>query len=150
MAGVSGTHVPYKGIGPVITALISNEIQYSFANLFTTQQHWSTGRLRLLAAGGLKRSEAFPDVPTIAESGLPGFEALIWYGYMAPAKTPRPIINRLHKEIVAVVNTPEVRKQFIAQANDPVANTPQEFAAIIRAEAETWGALGRKLGVKLD
>jgi tripartite-type tricarboxylate transporter receptor subunit TctC len=150
MAGISGTHVPYKGIGPVITALIGNEIQYSFANMFTTQAQWSSGRLRLIAAGGPKRSEAFPDVPTIAESGLPGFEALIWYGYMAPAKTPRAIVNRLHKEIVAVVNTPEVRKQFIAQANDPVANTPEEFAAIIRSEAETWGALGRKLGVRLD
>ena len=150
MTGISGTHVPYKGIGPVITAQIGNEIQYSFANMFSTQAHWSSGRLRLIAAGGLKRSEAYPDVPTIAESGVPGFETLIWYGYMAPAKTPRPIVDRLHKEIVAVVNQPEVRKQFIAQANDPVANTPQEFTAVIKADAEKWGAIGRKLGVKLD
>ena len=91
-----------------------------------------------------------PDTPTIAESGVPGFDAMTWYGYMAPAKTPRAIVDRLQKEIAAIVHTPEVRDTFVSQANDPVVNTPDEFAKVIRNDADKWGALGKKLGVKLD
>ncbi len=150
MAGVQMTHVPYKGVAPLITAQIGNEIQLSFSNMFTTMPHWKAGRLRLIAQGGLKRSEAIPDVPTVSESGVPNYEAIIWYGYMAPAKTPRAIVNKLHAEISAIARTPEVHEHFVSQGNDVVANTPEEFAKIIRAEARKWGALGRKLGVTLD
>jgi tripartite-type tricarboxylate transporter receptor subunit TctC len=150
MAGIQMTHVPYKGVAPIITAQLGGEVQVSFANMFSTLAHWKSGRLRLLAHAGTKRSEAFPDVPTIAESGVPGFEAIIWYGYMAPAKTPRTIIDKLHKEIVAIVHMPDVRQIFVSQGNDPIANTPQEFATVIRNDAEKWGAIGKRLGVKLD
>ena len=150
MAGIKMTHIPYKGVALYVTAQIGNEIQFSFSNLFTTMPHWKSGRLRLIATGGVKRSEAFPDLPTIAESGVPGFDAMTWYGYMAPAKTPRTIVDRLQKEIAAIVHTPEVRDTFVSQANDPVVNTPDEFAKIIRNDADKWGALGKKLGVKLD
>ncbi|HEV2008619.1 MAG TPA: tripartite tricarboxylate transporter substrate binding protein [Burkholderiales bacterium] len=150
MAGIKMTHIPYKGVALYVTAQIGNEIQFSFSNLFTTMPHWKSGRLRLIATGGVKRSEAFPDLPTIAESGVPGFDAMTWYGYMAPAKTPRAIVDRLQKEIAAIVHTPEVRDTFVSQANDPVVNTPDEFAKIIRNDADKWGALGKKLGVKLD
>jgi tripartite-type tricarboxylate transporter receptor subunit TctC len=150
MAGISMTHVPYKGVAPQITAHIGGEIQLSFANMFTTLAHIKAGRLNLVASGGTRRSQAFPDLPTIAESGVPGYEALIWYGYMAPARTPRPIVDKLYREIAAVVNAPEVRNNFVSQGNDPVVNRPEEFAALIRAEADKWGALGKRVGVKLD
>ncbi len=100
--------------------------------------------------GGAKRLESMPDVPTIAESGVPGYEAHGWQGYMAPGKTPRPIIDRLHKEITAVANLPDVRRTLISQGSDVVLNTPEEFAKIIHADAEKWGVIGKRLGVKLD
>jgi tripartite-type tricarboxylate transporter receptor subunit TctC len=150
MAGIRMTHIPYKGVGQYITAQLQNQIQFSFANMFTTMPHWKSGRLRLVATGGLKRLEAMPELPTIAESGLPGFEALTWYGFMAPAKTPRPIVAKLQQEIHAITFSPDVRKQFIDQGNEPLANSPEEFAKIMRADADKWGAIGRKLGVKLD
>jgi len=98
----------------------------------------------------LKRMEAMPDLPTVAESGVPGFEALTWYGFMAPAKTPRAVVNKLQKEIAAIVNTPDVRQTFVAQGNEPLANTPDEFAKVIQTDADKWGAIGKRLGVKLD
>ncbi len=150
MAGVQMTHVPYKGVAPIVTAQLGNEVQFSFANMFSTMGHWKAGRLRLVAHSGSKRSEAIPDVPTIGESGVPGYEALIWYGYTSPAKTPRLIVQKLYKEITAIVNTPEVRKTFIEQVTDPVATTPEEFAKVIEADAQKWGAIGKRLGVKLD
>jgi tripartite-type tricarboxylate transporter receptor subunit TctC len=150
MAGIRMTHIPYKGVGQYITAQVQNEIQFSFANMFTTMPHWKSGRLRLVATGGLKRLEAMPELPTISESGLPGFEALTWYGFMAPAKTPRPVVAKLQQEIHAITFLPEVKKQFIEQGNEPSGNTPEEFAKIMRADADKWGAIGKKLGVKLD
>jgi tripartite-type tricarboxylate transporter receptor subunit TctC len=150
MAGIRMTHVPYKGVGQYITAQLANEIQFSFANMFTTMPHWKAGRLRLVATTGLKRLDAVPDLPTIAESGLPGFESLTWYSFMAPAKTPRPVVNKLQQEIRAIVFSPDVRKHLIEQGNEPLANSPDEFAKIMKADADKWGAIGRKLGVKLD
>ncbi|MDB5866649.1 MAG: hypothetical protein JWO70_4455 [Betaproteobacteria bacterium] len=150
MAGIRMTHVPYKGVGQYITAQLGNEIQFSFANMFTTMPHWKAGRLRLVATGGSKRLEAMPDLPTIAESGVPGFESVTWYGFMAPAKTPRPIVNKLQQEIHAITFTPDVKKQFIDQGNEPLADSPDDFAKIMKVDADKWGAIGKKLGVRLD
>jgi tripartite-type tricarboxylate transporter receptor subunit TctC len=150
MAGLKMTHVPYKGIAPAITAQLSNEVQVAFSNVFSTLGHWKAGRLRLIAHGGPKRMEAFPDIPTIAESGLPGYESSNWYGYVTTSRTPRAIIQTLNRAFVAVVNEPEVRKTLVAQGNDVIANTPEEFARVIQADAERWGGIGRKLGVQLD
>jgi tripartite-type tricarboxylate transporter receptor subunit TctC len=150
MAGIRMTHIPYKGVGQYITAQLGNEIQFSFANMFTTMPHWKAGRLRLIATTGVKRLEAVPELPTVAESGLPGFESLTWYGFVAPAKTPKAIINKLQQEIHAIVFSPDVKKQLVEQGNEPVANTPEEFAKIMRTDAIKWGAIGKKLGVKLD
>ena len=150
MAGIQATHIPYKGVGLYITAQIGNEIQFSFSNMFTTMPHWKSGRLNLIATGGLKRLEAMPELPTVAESGVPGFEALTWYGFMAPAKTPRAVVMKLQQEIAAIVNTPEVRQTFISQGNEPLANKPEEFAVVIKSDADKWGAIGKRLGVKLD
>jgi tripartite-type tricarboxylate transporter receptor subunit TctC len=150
MAGIQMTHIPYKGVSQYITAQLGNEIQFSFSNMFTTMPHWKSGRLRLVAVGGPKRLQAVPEVPTVAESGVPGFEALTWYGYVAPAKTPRPIIDKLQKEIAAIVHSPDVHKQFVEQGNEPLANTPDAFGKVMREDADKWGAIGRKLGVTLD
>ena len=150
MAGVQMAHIPYKGVAPIVVAQLGNEVQFSFANLFSTEGHWKAGRLRLLAHSGAKRLEALPDLATIAESGGPGFEAYIWYGYMTAAKTPRPVVDRLNREINAVANLPDVRKLLVAQGNEVVAGSPQAFAKLIASEADKWGEIGRKLGVKLD
>jgi tripartite-type tricarboxylate transporter receptor subunit TctC len=150
MAGLQMTHVPYKGIAPAITAQLGNEVQLTFSNVFSTLGHWKAGRLRLVAHGGSKRVESFPDIPTIAESGLPGYESSNWYGYVATAKTPRAIIRTLNQAFIAAINQPDVRKMLIAQGNDVIANTPEDFAKVIQADAERWGGIGRKLGIKLD
>jgi tripartite-type tricarboxylate transporter receptor subunit TctC len=150
MAGIKMTHVPYKGVGQYITAQLGNEIQFSFANMFTTMPHWKAGRLRMIATSGSKRLEAVPDVPTIAESGIPGFESVTWYGFMAPAKTPRPIVNKLQQEIRAITFSPDVKKQLIDQGNEPLGDTPEEFAKTMKVDADKWGAIGKKLGVRLD
>ena len=150
MAGLKMTHVPYRGIAPAITAQLGNEVQLTFSNVFSTLGHWKAGRLRLVAHGGGKRVESFPDIPTIAESGLPGYESSNWYGYVATAKTPPPIIRRLNQAFVAVINEPDVRKILIAQGNEVIANTPEAFARVIQADAERWGGIGRKLGIQLN
>ena len=150
MAGIRMTHIPYKGVAAYTTGQLQNEIQVAMSNMFSTMSHWKSGRLRLIAHGGSKRMEAMPEVPTIAESGVPGYEAIIWYGFMAPAKTPRPIVQTLYREISAIAQTPDARQTFIAQGNDIVADTPEEFAKVIKAEWDKWGNTGRRLGVTLD
>ena len=150
MAGFKMTHVPYKGVAQYITAQIGNEVQFTFSNMFTTMPHWKAGRLRLVAHSGNKRLEAMPDIPTVAEGGVPGFESLTWYGYLAPSKTPRAVVTKLHNEITGVVNLPEVRKTFVEQGNEPLALGPAEFGKIMAEDAEKWGAIGRKLGVELE
>jgi tripartite-type tricarboxylate transporter receptor subunit TctC len=150
MAGVRMTHIPYKGVAAYTTAQLANEIQVGMSNMFSTQSHWKSGRLRLIAHAGSKRMEALPEVPTIAESGVPGYEAIIWYGFMAPAKTARAIVQKLHREIAAIAAAPDARQTFVSQGNDVVANTPEEFAKVIKAEFAKWGDTGRKLGVTLD
>ena len=150
MAGIRMTHIPYKGIAQAITAQLGNEVQVAFSNMFSTLGHWKAGRLRLIAHGGVKRTEAFPEIPTIAESGVSGYEAYNWYGYVAPAKTPRPIVEKLYREIAAVANLSEIQHTLVTQGNEVVANTPQEFAKVVKADAERWGGIGRKLGVSLD
>ena len=150
MAGVRMTHVPYKGVAAYTAAQLGNEIQVGMSNLFSTQSHWKSGRLRLIAHSGSKRTEAAPDLPTIAESGIPGYEAIIWYGFMAPAKTPRALVQKLYREVAAIAAAPDARQVFVSQGNDVVANTPEEFAGVIKAEYAKWGDTGRRLGVTLD
>ncbi len=150
MAGIQMIHVPYKGAGQVILALLGNEVQFAFTNLVSTRPHWQAGRLRLVAISGSKRLEVMPEVPTIAESGVPGYVTSFWWGYMAPAKTPRPVVERLHREIAAVASLPDVRHTVVSQGWEVVAGTPEEFTKVIEADAQKWGAIGKRLGVKLD
>jgi tripartite-type tricarboxylate transporter receptor subunit TctC len=150
MAGISMTHIPYKGVAAYTAAQLGNEIHVGLTNLFSTASLWKSGRLRLIAHSGAKRMDTMPELPTIAESGVPGYEATIWYGFMVPAKTPRPIVLKLHRDIVAIARTPEAHQLFVSQGNDVVANTPEEFAHVIKTEADKWGTIGRRLGVTLD
>ncbi len=150
MAGIQMTHVPYKGVASVMTALLGGELQIAYSNPVTGAPLWKAGKLRPLGMSGLKRSEAFPEIPTIDETGIPGYEALIWYGFMAPAKTPGAVVDRLHRDVVSVLKMPEVRQTLVAQGNDVVGNTPAEFAAFINKEADKWGALGKRLGISME
>jgi len=150
MAGIQMTHIPYKGIAPAVTAQLANEVQMSLTPIAVGMPHARAGKLRALASAGLKRSVAIPDVPTIDESGLPGFEVIAWWGMLAPAKTPRPVVLLLNREVRAVLEIPEVRKSLVDQGMDPVGGTPEEFASLIRADMDKWGDVGKRLGVRLD
>jgi tripartite-type tricarboxylate transporter receptor subunit TctC len=150
MAGIQMTHIPYKGIAPAITAQLANEVQMSFTPIAVGMPHAKAGRLRALASGGLARSVAIPDVPTIAESGLPGFEVIGWWGMLAPSKTPRAVVLLLNREVRAVLDIPEVKRNLLEQGMDPAGGSPEEFGALIRADMDKWGEVGKRLGVKLD
>lgn len=150
MAGIKMTPIVYKGIGLAVTAVLGNEIQSTFVNIFVIQPHVRGGRLRALGITGVKRSEAAPDWPTIAESGLPGYEASIWFGFLAPAKTPKPVVARLHQEITAVLRMPEARQTIVAQGGDLVAGTPEEFGKVIREDVDRIAKLVKTAGIRAD
>ena len=150
MAGIQMTHIPYKGIAPAITAQLANEVQMSLTPIAVGMPHARAGKLRALAAAGLKRSTAIPDVPTVDESGLPGFEVIGWWGMLAPAKTPRPVVLLLNREVRAALDVPEVKKSLVDQGMDPAGGSPEEFGALIKSDMDKWGDIGKRLGVKLD
>jgi len=150
MAKIQMTHIVYKGVSLAMTAVLSNEIQVTYANIFISQPHVRAGRLRALGITSLKRSQAAPDWPTIAESGLPGYEASIWFGFIAPARTPRPIVARLHKEITAIVLLPDVRQNIISQGGDPVASTPEAFDKVVRDDVARIAGLVKNAGLRGD
>ncbi len=131
-------HIPYKGGGPAIVDLIAGNIDLSFATAASSVNFIKSGRLRALAVTTAKRSDLVPELPTISEAGLPGFEANNWYGILVPAKTPRSVIDRLNKEIIAVLNTPAVKAFLFKQGLDIAPSTPEAFAAYIRSETAQW------------
>ena len=149
-ASLTGTrivHVAYKGAPQVMTALIAGEIQIYFNVPITSLPQIKAGKVRALGVSTKARLAILPDVPTIAESGVPSYEVVGWNGILAPARTPRPIIERLHAEIVKVLRSPDVVEQLTTQGVDPIGNTPQEFAAIIRTDVEKWARVLKSAGV---
>ena len=150
MAGIDMIHVPYKGGGQAMPALLGGEVALSFATVVSSLPHVKAGKLRGLAVTSAKRTPAAPEFPTVAESGLRGYEAVAWYGVLAPAGTPREVIMRLDREIVRALKLPEVRQLLLAQGAEPVGDTPEEFAAIIKADIAKWGEVVRKSGAKAD
>jgi len=150
MAGIKMAPIVYKGIGPAVIAVLGNEIQATFVNIFVIQPHVRGGRLRALGITGAKRSDAAPDWPTIAESGLPGYEASIWFGFLAPAKTSPAIVSHLNQEITAILRSPEARQTIVSQGGDPVASTPAEFDKIIRDDVERIAKLVKTAGIRAD
>jgi len=141
MSGARLTQIAYKGAPQVMTALIGGELQVYFSPPVVAIPQMKAGRVRALGVSTKKRLAAIPEVPTIAEAGLPGFEVVGWNGILAPAKTPRAIIERLHAEIVKVVRTPEVEADIFAQGIEPIGNTPEEFDRVIRADIARWAKI---------
>jgi len=150
MSGTQMAHIAYKGIAPAITALLADEVQFSLVPIAVGMPHVRSGRLRALGVAGLTRSSAAPDLPTIAESGLPGFEVIGWWGVLAPAKTPRAAVDLLNRELRRALEAPEVRRTLLDQGMDPAPGTPEQFGALIKTDMDKWGEIGRRLGVKLD
>jgi tripartite-type tricarboxylate transporter receptor subunit TctC len=144
MGGVKLVHVAYKGTGPAMVSVLTGETAISFGGGPAAAPHVQSGRLRALATTGTKRRN--PDVPTISET-LPGYEVNQWYGILAPAGTRRDVLGRLHGEIVRAISNPKVARQFINLDTDPVTNTPQQFAALIRSEIEKWAKVTRAAGI---
>jgi tripartite-type tricarboxylate transporter receptor subunit TctC len=150
MAGLRITHVPYKGAPQVLTALIGGEINiYLIASVGSAVPHIRSGKIRALGVSTKERLAALPDVPPIADA-LPGYEARGWNGILAPAKTPKPLIDRLHQEIVLVVRSPEFNAQLTAEGATAIGNTPQEFDAIIRADVQKWAKVVKKAGLRAE
>jgi tripartite-type tricarboxylate transporter receptor subunit TctC len=131
-------HVPYKGLSPALTDLISGQVQVMFSSAVAMLPQAKSGRLRAIAMTGAKRSPALPDVPTVAESGVPGYETGSWYGVVVPAGTPKPVVGRLAQEIAAISKSPEINQRLVEDAAIPVGSTPDEFGAFIRKELARW------------
>jgi tripartite-type tricarboxylate transporter receptor subunit TctC len=145
---LSMVHVPYKGSGPAVVGLLGGETALSFASVPSVINYLKAGRLRALGVTTAKRSSALPDIPTIAEAGVPGYEAQQWFGVVAPGATPRGIVERLHKELLVVLKDDEVVRLFAAQGADIVANTPEEFAAYLRSELDKWARVIKAAGIE--
>lgn len=148
LAKVDITHVAYKGSAPSLTALLSGEVDLSYENSLITLPHIKSGRVKALAVTGSRRSQLLPDLPTIAEAGLPGYEASGWYGLLAPAATPKAVIARLHAESAKALRLPDVVERLSGQGAEPVGNSPEEFTAFIRSEIDKWANLVRAANMK--
>jgi tripartite-type tricarboxylate transporter receptor subunit TctC len=148
MAGIRMNHIPYKGDAPSIVDLIGGQVALTVSPLPRSLPHVRGGRLRALGLTSASRGSVAPDIPTIAEAGLPGYEAVQWYGLLAPAGTPRDIVARLHKEAVAVLRAPENRERIAEAYVDVIAGTPEEFAAFIKAETVKWAGVAKAVGLK--
>jgi tripartite-type tricarboxylate transporter receptor subunit TctC len=143
-------HVPFKGAGPAVSAMLGGETDLLFANTGVFLGHIKAGKLRPITVAAMTRLPLFPDVPTLNESGFPGFESSTIYGLLAPAGTPRPIVNRLHDELVKIIMAPESASRLAGVGAIPVANTPEQFADTNRKEVAKWGKIIRENGIKAD
>jgi len=150
MAGVKLVHVPYKGGGPAIIDLVAGNIQLIFATGASAVPQVKAGRIKGIAVTTIKRSQLVPDMPTISEAGLKGFDANNWYGIMVPAGTPRPIINRLNKETARILNMPDIKKLLFNQGLDVAPGSPEQFGAYIKAERAKWAKVIKASGAKAN
>ena len=149
-AGVDFVHVPYKGTPPMIADLLSGRIQLSFTSILSALPHVQQGRLRALGVTSLKRATSLPDVPTISEAGLKGYEMVVWHGILAPAKTPQPIVVRLNHDVVKIVQSREARERLAAQGLEAIGGTPAEFHAYIAAEVAKWAKVVKHAGIATE
>lgn len=149
LAKVNMVHVPFKGTAAGIVANLAGEVQVGFGTLFGVRAHWKSGRVRVLAMTDSKRSPAIPEIPTVIEAGVPGYEVDQWYGIIGSAKIPKPIINKINAGIVAAVKDPEVVKRLNADGSTPVGSAPEAFTVYIKAEVEKWRKLSKEAGLKL-
>ncbi len=150
VAGVKLVHVPYKGVNLAMNDVLSGEVHLVVIGIPAAAPHIKPGKLRALALIAPQRSPALPDVPTVAEAGLPNFEVTTWYGVLAPAGVPGPIVARLNAELVKIMHAPELKERFAAMATEPRTSTPEEFAAYIKQEIAKWAEVVRQAGLKAD
>ncbi len=150
MAQVKLVHVPYKGGGPAIVDLLAGQVPLSFATVLETSQHVKAGRLRALAVTSAKRSVASPDIPTVAEAALPGYESISWLGVFAPAGTPRDVITVLNTEIVKILQMPDVKQRLLEQGGEPIGNTQEQFAAVLKSDIAKYAKIMRESGTKVE
>lgn len=148
--GTNVVHIPYKGSAPSLTALLSGEVEMTFANIPAISAHVKSKRLRALANAGPQRSSQMPDVPTLKESGVNGVEVVVWYGLFVPAATPREIIGTLASATAKAARAPDIRQRLIDQGAEPVGNTPEQFAKLLREEQARWAEVVRVSGAKAD
>jgi tripartite-type tricarboxylate transporter receptor subunit TctC len=150
LAGTRMNHIPYKGGGPAVIALVAGEVSVGFATAPSVIHHVKSGRLRGLAVTSAQRAPLAPDLPTVSEAGIPGYEAGAWQGLLVPTGTRREIISRLHAESSKVLKLPEVKERLDATGLTPIGSTPEEFAAYLRSEIEKWGKVVRSVGMRVD
>jgi tripartite-type tricarboxylate transporter receptor subunit TctC len=150
MAGVNLVHVPYRGSAPAAFDLIGGQVQAAFNNLIPTLPHVKSGRLRALGVSGSTRTSVLPDVPTVAEAGLPGYEALQWYGVLLPAGAPKNMVALLHREITTILQVPSVRSRLMDEGGDIVGSTPEQYGRAIRNELAKWSKLVKAAGIKAE
>jgi tripartite-type tricarboxylate transporter receptor subunit TctC len=143
-------HVPYKGGAPASLAVLSGEVSVLFGSIATVLPHIKSGRERVLAVTGTQRAAALPDVPTVSEAGVPGYEMNSWYGVLAPAATPQDIVNKAGTEIARIVKLPQVRERLSHEGLEPAGTTPQAFAAYIKVEVAKWAKVARSAGIKIE
>jgi tripartite-type tricarboxylate transporter receptor subunit TctC len=149
MAGVKAEHIPYKGAGPAMADLVAGQYHFNFSGLQGAQVQVRAGRLRAIAVTTPKRLAAMPDIPAMAEA-LPGFEVVGWYGVIGPANMPKPLVARLHEELVRILNQPDVRGRIEADGSEPVGSSPEEFRRFMSADMDKWAKLVKESGAKLD
>ncbi|MGH8617935.1 MAG: tripartite tricarboxylate transporter substrate binding protein [Burkholderiales bacterium] len=149
-SGADMVHVPYKGGGPALTEVIGGQVQALFSIALTAIPQVKAGRVRALAITSAQRSAVAPELPTVAESGYPGFEVIGWFGWLAPAQTPKEIVARLNREMVAVLKQADTRERLLAQGSEPVGNTQQQFGDFIRAERDKWAKVIKQAGIRID
>lgn len=150
MAGVKLNHVPYRGVGLAIPALLAGEVQLMMASVVAVQPYVKSGKIRILGVTGLKRVPGLPEVPTVAEAGVPGFEEGNWQAVLVPSRTPRPIVNKLNQELVRILRTPDVSGQIVRVGADVIANTPDEAAAIVKTDLKKYADVIKTLNIRLD
>jgi tripartite-type tricarboxylate transporter receptor subunit TctC len=150
LTGTTMVHVPYKGMSLALTDVMGGQVSMTFGTSASVVQHLKSGRLRGLAVTGARRSPALPDLPAVAEAGVPGYEASLWYGIVGPARIPREIVERLHAEFVAALKLADVRERLASQGVEAQSTTPDEFSRILVADIERWARVIKRAGVKID
>lgn len=150
MAGVQLVHVPYKGSGGALAGLLGGEVQAAFFSIPSTLPHMKSGKLRVLGIGAARRSDLLPDVPPIAEAGVPGYDATTWYGALAPARTPKAVVEQLSREIMQSMQSAEMRGRLKGQGAEPRSTTPEEFAAHLKAEIAKYARIAKEIGGQIE
>jgi tripartite-type tricarboxylate transporter receptor subunit TctC len=150
MAGIDIVHVPYKGGGPAMQGMLGGQVQAIFATPVSAGGQIRAGKVRAIVTTGAERARLLPDVPTVAESGYPGYEALNWYAYLAPAATPGPIVERLNRELVQALTAPDVREQLDRQGVEPHPGTPEALRKYMERELATWGRVVKEAKIEVN